>query len=99
MLRAIDEGGSDSIPAVRGGRMASTVRERVRGLSIGAAVLQACAQQPLSAAEIVEALATLRPGTNQASIYPDIKRRVEEHQLQRIGKAEPYLYRTVPALR
>jgi hypothetical protein len=97
--RALVEGGGEAIPAIKGGRMASTVRERVRVLSIGAAVLQACASRALSASEIVEALQELRPGTNQASVYPDIKRRVEEGQLTRIGKAEPYTYRTVPSLR
>jgi hypothetical protein len=97
--RALAEGGDDGIPAVRGGRMASTVRERVRGLSIGAAVLQACSAQALSAAEIVEAVMQLRPGTNQASIYPEIKRRVDEGHLTRSGAAEPYKYRTAAKMR
>lgn len=88
---AVDE---QEYPAIRGGRMASTVRERIRGISIGAAVLQACSSRELTAAEIVGALEELRPGTNQASIYPEIKRLADAGRLRRIGRAEPFRYRT-----
>lgn len=79
------------------GRMASSVRRRT--LSIGAAVLQACSAQALDAAEIVEAVQRLRPGTNPPSVYPEIKRCADRGDLVRMGRAEPYTYRTAPQAR
>jgi hypothetical protein len=89
--------GAPSAPPV--GRIASSVRTRMRGPSISDAVLQACSARQLDAAGIVEAVLELRPGTNPPSVYPEIKRSVERGHLQRFGRAEPYTYRTVPAMR
>lgn len=84
------------------GRMASEVRTAVRGrvgISINAAVLQACSAEQLTAEQIVEQVEFIRPGTNKASIYPEIKRGVDRGDLHKFGKAEPFTYRTAPRAR
>jgi hypothetical protein len=56
--------------------------KRPRGhLTIGAAVLESCRGKWLTPDEIVEAVGRLRPGTNDASVYPEIMRAKKANEL------------------
>jgi hypothetical protein len=94
------------IPGTSSAKRGSGTRQNVlaamrnrSGITVREAVLKACSDAPLTSAEIIDALAELRPDTPTPTTRAEIKRLESAGSLVHTGPQIGGRYRTIPSLR